>query len=144
MDTFYDNVIVPILMGLLGAMILVLIGGVTPGGPAEKAGLKEGDLIIEIGGKPVKNIGGYMTAMAGQKVGQVVAGGVAFHVGAEGEDDFLHRLGAETRFQFRDPQVLRADAVERRDLPAQHMKAPVERAGLLDAENVRGPLHHAD
>lgn len=50
----------------------VLVGGVSPGGAAEKAGLKENDLIIEIGGKPVKNIGQYMTAMAGQKVGQPV------------------------------------------------------------------------
>src|SRR5205085_769932 len=50
----------------------VLIGGVSPGGAAEKAGLKEGDLIVEIGGKPIKNIGGYMTAMAGQKAGQAM------------------------------------------------------------------------
>jgi len=50
----------------------VLIGGVSPGGAAEKAGLKENDLIVEIAGKPVKNIGAYMTAMGGQKAGQPV------------------------------------------------------------------------
>jgi hypothetical protein len=47
----------------------VLVEGVTPGGPAEKGGIKDGDIIIEIAGKPVTNIGGYMTAMSTQKPG---------------------------------------------------------------------------
>lgn len=50
----------------------VLVEGVSPGGPAEKGGMKDNDVIIEIGGKPVKNIGGYMTAMSTQKSGQAV------------------------------------------------------------------------
>lgn len=45
----------------------VLVGAVTAGGPAEKGGVKEGDLIVEIGGKPVKNMYGYMAAIAAQK-----------------------------------------------------------------------------
>jgi hypothetical protein len=48
----------------------VLIGGVTQGGPAEKGGLKQGDYIVEIAGKPVKNMTAYMTMMAGQKKGE--------------------------------------------------------------------------
>jgi hypothetical protein len=47
----------------------VLVDGVTPDGPAEKGGVKDGDVIVEIGGKPVKNIGTYMTAMSAQKAG---------------------------------------------------------------------------
>jgi S1-C subfamily serine protease len=47
----------------------VLVDGVSPGGAAEKGGVKDGDVIVEIGGKPVKNIGTYMTAMSGQKPG---------------------------------------------------------------------------
>jgi S1-C subfamily serine protease len=47
----------------------VLVEGVSPGGAAEKGGVKDNDIIIEIGGKPVKNIGGYMTAMSAQKAG---------------------------------------------------------------------------
>jgi Zn-dependent M28 family amino/carboxypeptidase len=47
----------------------LLVDGVTPGGPAEKGGIKDGDVIVEIGGKPVKNIGGYMSAMSAQKAG---------------------------------------------------------------------------
>jgi serine protease Do len=43
--------------------------GVNAGGPGDKGGLKEGDVIVEIGGKPVKNVGGYMTAMSGTKAG---------------------------------------------------------------------------
>ncbi|MBA4064075.1 MAG: aminopeptidase [Isosphaera sp.] len=50
----------------------VLVEGVSPGGAAEKGGVKDGDVIVEIGGKPVKNIGGYMTAMGGQKAGTAV------------------------------------------------------------------------
>jgi hypothetical protein len=50
----------------------VLVGGVLPGGPADKGGLKEGDWIIEIGGKPVKNMTGYMKVMGDQKIGEVL------------------------------------------------------------------------
>ena len=41
-------------------------------GPAAKAGLKGGDQIVEIGGKPVKNITTYMEAMAAQKKGDTI------------------------------------------------------------------------
>lgn len=41
----------------------VLLQGVTPGGPAEKAGLKEADRIIAIAGHPIRNVTGYMSAM---------------------------------------------------------------------------------
>ena len=50
----------------------VLVDGVSPGGAAEKGGIKDNDIIVEIGGKPVKNIGGYMTAMSSQKAGKAV------------------------------------------------------------------------
>ncbi len=48
----------------------VLVGGVAPGGPAEKGGLKEGDWIVEIAGTPVRNMSGYMKAMGAQKGGE--------------------------------------------------------------------------
>ena len=50
----------------------VLVDDVSPGGAAQKAGIKAGDIIVEIAGKPVKNIGGYMTTMAQQKAGKAI------------------------------------------------------------------------
>jgi hypothetical protein len=50
----------------------VLVEDVVPGGASEKAGVKAKDVIVEIAGKPVKNINDYMTAMAGQKPGVAI------------------------------------------------------------------------
>jgi len=47
----------------------VLIEDVSPGGAAEKAGLKAKDVIIGIAGTPIKDIESYMKAMQGQKSG---------------------------------------------------------------------------
>ena len=46
--------------------------GISPGGVAEQAGFMDGDVIVEIAGKPVANITGYMTAMGGQKPGTTI------------------------------------------------------------------------
>jgi hypothetical protein len=48
----------------------VLVGGVIEGRPADKAGIKEGDLIVAIAGKPIKDMTAYMDAMAREKVGK--------------------------------------------------------------------------
>lgn len=50
----------------------VLVDGLTDGGPAAKAGLKVGDRIVEMGGKPVTNVNTYMVIMAQQKAGQAM------------------------------------------------------------------------
>ena len=50
----------------------VLLESVSPGGVAEKAGLKDGDVIVEIGGKPTPNVTAYMGVMATQKPGTTV------------------------------------------------------------------------
>ena len=48
----------------------VPVGGVSPNGPAAKAGIKEGDWIVEIAGEPVKNMTTYMSAMGKHKRGE--------------------------------------------------------------------------
>ena len=54
----------------------VLLSGVVEGAAAAKAGLKEGDRIVEMAGKPVKNLESYMALMAGQKRGDVFEVGI--------------------------------------------------------------------
>ena len=48
------------------------IEGVTPGGPADMGGIKKGDIIIDIAGKKIGNVEGYMTALGQQKSGVAV------------------------------------------------------------------------
>jgi hypothetical protein len=50
----------------------VLIGGVTPGGAAAKAGLKGGDRIVGIAGRPITDMTSYMSVMSRQRRGQAV------------------------------------------------------------------------
>jgi hypothetical protein len=49
------------------------LSGVSAGGPAEKAGLKAGDLIVEFGGRAIKNIYDYTNAIGAFKPGDEVA-----------------------------------------------------------------------
>ncbi len=48
------------------------IGGITPGSPADKAGMKAGDLMIRFGGKEVRNIYDYTYALQEFKPGDEV------------------------------------------------------------------------
>ncbi|MDX6525060.1 MAG: hypothetical protein QOI43_571, partial [Gaiellales bacterium] len=50
----------------------VYIGGVTSGGPAAKAGLKVGDVITGVDGKPTQTIDLLGSALAAKKPGQTV------------------------------------------------------------------------
>jgi len=48
----------------------VKLSGVRAGGPADKAGLKGGDVIVEFGGTKIANIYDYTYAMDAVKIGQ--------------------------------------------------------------------------
>ena len=48
----------------------VKLSGVRAGGPAEQAGLKGGDVIVEFGGRKIANIYDYTYAMEAAKIGQ--------------------------------------------------------------------------
>jgi S1-C subfamily serine protease len=50
----------------------VYVGSVTPGGPAEKAGLKQGDVITAVNGTPTPTIEALGTELAGLKPGQTI------------------------------------------------------------------------
>jgi hypothetical protein len=54
----------------------VLLNGVSPRTPAARAGLREGDRILEIAGKPIKNLQTYMAVMSGQKKGDQLEVGI--------------------------------------------------------------------
>ena len=48
----------------------VKLSGVSPVGPAAKAGLKAGDIIVKLAGKDIKNIYEYTDTMAALKIGE--------------------------------------------------------------------------
>lgn len=48
----------------------VLLGGVTKGAPAEQAGMRGGDVIVELAGKKIENIYDYTYAIEALKIGQ--------------------------------------------------------------------------
>ncbi len=48
----------------------VLLAGVRPGGPAEKGGLRRGDLLVELAGHPIRDIQDFMFALRAAKPGQ--------------------------------------------------------------------------
>lgn len=50
----------------------VLVGGVSEGLPAQKAGIKEGDRLIELAGKPIPNLQSYMQVLSTQKKGHPI------------------------------------------------------------------------
>lgn len=50
----------------------VLLSGVAKGGPADKAGVMGGDIIVKLAGKPIENIYDYTYAIEALKIGQEV------------------------------------------------------------------------
>ena len=48
------------------------LDGVRPGSPAERAGLKAGDLIVKLGGVPIKNVYDYTYALGELKAGEEI------------------------------------------------------------------------
>ena len=49
-----------------------MLGGASRGGPADKAGVKAGDIIVELAGKKIENIYDYTHAIEALKIGQPV------------------------------------------------------------------------
>ena len=51
----------------------VLVGKVEPGSPADKAGIKVGDVLADVDGKPVDDAGDVLSLLSGKKKGDAVA-----------------------------------------------------------------------
>lgn len=62
----------PVLLRSFGAESGIVITGIQPGGPAEAAGLKQGDVILSVNGKPVKNGDDLISVVAAAPVGERV------------------------------------------------------------------------
>ncbi len=77
-------------------------------------------------------------------VGDVPGGGIPLYGGVGGEDQLLDVFILQPPLQDLQAQLLRAYAVQRRQVPHQHEVAAGELAGLLDGGHVRRALHHAE
>ena len=55
-----------------GDVVGVKLSGATKGGPADKAGVKGGDVVVDVAGKAVKNIYDYTYVLESLKVGEMV------------------------------------------------------------------------
>ena len=48
------------------------LSGVTPGSPADSAGIKSGDVIVQLGGVEVKDLYSYSEALYARKAGETI------------------------------------------------------------------------
>src|SRR3954470_15011298 len=78
------------------------------------------------------------------QTGEVRRRRLALQVGVGGEDQLGHRPVLQPHHQLPHPQVVRSDALDRRDRAAQHVVAAAELARLLDRDDVLRLLDHAD
>jgi M6 family metalloprotease-like protein len=69
------------------------VASITPGGGADKAGIKSGDVIVKLDGKPLEGDDGFRTAVSGKRPGDVVT--VFLKRGAE-ELELRATLGSDT------------------------------------------------
>ena len=79
-----------------------------------------------------------------QPVGDVGGSGLAGHVRVGREHDLLDAVALHAREQLVDAEVLRLDAVERRERPAEHVVDAAVLVGALHREHVGRLLDDAD
>ena len=79
-----------------------------------------------------------------QQIGDVMRGGLAVDRGIEREDHFLHRRIMRARHQRVDGEILRADAIERRQRAAEHVIARIHRIGALQRPEIGDVRDHHD
>ena len=77
-------------------------------------------------------------------LGQIMGGGIAFNFGAEGQDDFGWFLQPDPLDERGNAEVLRANAIERRDAPQQRVIDAGKTTGALQRQNVVRTFDNAD
>jgi hypothetical protein len=114
--------------------------------PSGKRG-REGELVsgfeTAAGGNAARNAS-ERDRFVFQEIDQIVCGRFAFDIGGEGENDFRQRFLLDSIEQFLDPQIFRADVIERRDASAQGMIAAAEGARFLKRQNIGRLLDDAE
>jgi len=76
---------------------VLVVGGLTPGGPAQRAGMRPGDVLLEVAGEPVGDLAAMLRRVwsigpAGAEIGLTVArGGSTSHISVKSADrsDYL-------------------------------------------------------
>ena len=81
---------------------------------------------------------------AAEDIGEVIGGGFAFDVGAEGEDDFARGLGVDAGEELGDAELIGADVIEWGEAAAEGVVAAAEDAGALEGKDVGGLLDDAE
>jgi hypothetical protein len=77
-----------------------------------------------------------------QPVGEVIGGALPLNGGVDGQDHFAHIWRGSTLDKLLDREVIRPDAIKRREHAAQHMVAAAARLGALQRPKVGDILHH--
>src|SRR5262249_28599174 len=71
-----------------------------------------------------------------ERVGDVMRGGLAIDRGVQGEHHLPGAAFGHAPHELLDAELLRADAVERRERAAEHMIARLESAGALESPQI--------
>src|SRR6185436_18040081 len=75
---------------------------------------------------------------------EVERGRLALDGGVGGEDDLAHGVAAEALEQSADLEILRTDAVERRQRALQHVIPAAKATRAIDRDQIAGLLDHAN
>jgi hypothetical protein len=78
----------------------------------------------------------YLHVGIAQQVGDVVRRGLAIDSGAECKHDLFYVRLMRTAYERRNIQIVRSDAVERRERAAEHVITPVYRACTLQRPEI--------
>ena len=95
------------------------------------------------GGEPLRDARD-ADAGVGERFGEIMAGGVAFDIGGEREDDFFDVLLWDALDELGDAEIFGADAVERGDAAAEDVELAAEGVGLFDAQDIDGAFDDAE